>query len=200
MCQNEDLVLRPDEMPALPEAEVWAFLEQRRGLVDGVVITGGEPTLQQDLASFLRQLRERHLGVKLDTNGYRPDVLADLLSDGLVDYVALDVKAPPGKYPLLAGLSDVDVTRVEHSIALLREGGVPHEFRTTVVPGLLDEDDVGAIARWLAGAERYVLQQFRALHTLDPALERVTPYPMTRLQAMTERAGRWLPRVDVRAG
>lgn len=200
MCQNGDLVLRSDKMPTLPEAEVWAFLERRQGLVNGVVITGGEPTLQRDLASFLHRLRERHLDVKLDTNGYCPDVLADLLGEGLVDYVALDVKAPPDKYPLLVGLSDVDVTRVERSIALLRESGVPHELRTTVVPGLLDEDDVEAIARWIAGAERYVLQQFRALHTLDPVLERMSPYPAARLQAMAERAGRWLPRVDVRGG
>jgi pyruvate formate lyase activating enzyme len=193
-------VLQPDEMPTLPESEVWAFLEQRRGLVDGVVITGGEPTLQRDLAPFLRRLRERHLDVKLDTNGYRPDVLADLLGEGLVDYVAMDVKAPPQKYSLLVGLSDVDVTRVERSVALLLEGSVPHEFRTTLVPGLLDEDDVETIAHWIAGAERYALQQFRAFHTLDPALEHVNPYPMARLQKMAERAGQWLPRVDVRAG
>jgi pyruvate formate lyase activating enzyme len=200
MCHNADLVLRPNQMPALTESEVWAFLERRRGLVNGVVITGGEPTLQRDLTAFLGQLRERHLDIKLDTNGYYPDVLADLLDDGLVDYVALDIKAPPGKYPLLVGMSDVDVTRVERSVALLQESGVPHEFRTTVVPGMLDDDDVEAIARRIAGAEQYVLQQFRALYTLDPALESVSPFPVARLQAMAERAGRWLPCVHVRGG
>ncbi|NLF02806.1 MAG: anaerobic ribonucleoside-triphosphate reductase activating protein [Anaerolineales bacterium] len=200
MCYNADLVLKPSQMPALTESEVWAFLERRRGLVTGVVITGGEPTLQRDLAAFLTQLRERRLDIKLDTNGYAPDVLANLLDGGLLDYVALDIKAPPDKYPLLVGMNSVDVTRVERSIALLQESGIPHEFRTTVVPGMLDDDDIEAIARWVASAERYVLQQFRALHTLDPALESISPYPTARLQAMAERASHWLPCVRMRGG
>ncbi|HEC35543.1 MAG TPA: anaerobic ribonucleoside-triphosphate reductase activating protein, partial [Anaerolineae bacterium] len=137
ICHNCDLVLRPGELPDLSEAEVWAFLARRRGLVDGVVITGGEPTLQPDLIPFLRRLREQGLDIKLDTNGYRPDVLERLLSAGLVDYVAMDVKAPPEKYPLLAGRADVDVALVQRSIGLLRDSGVLYEFRTTVVPGLL---------------------------------------------------------------
>jgi pyruvate formate lyase activating enzyme len=170
------------------------------GLVDGVVVTGGEPTLQDDLIPFLRRVQERDLDVKLDTNGYRPDVLAALLDEGLVDYVAMDVKAPADKYPLLTGRTDLDVARLERSIALLQNSDIPHEFRTTVVPGLLDEADVEEIARWLAGAERYVLQQFRPLGTLDPALEAVTPYPLEKLHAMAERASRWVVQATVRGG
>jgi pyruvate formate lyase activating enzyme len=200
MCHNADLVLRADEMPTLPEKEVWDFLAQREGLVDGVVITGGEPTLQPDLLPFLRRLKEASLAAKLDTNGYLPDVLEALLNAGLLDYVALDVKAPPEKYPLLAGLADVDIARVEQSITLLKESRIPHEFRTTVAPGLLDEDDVEEIARWIAGAEQYTLQQFRPLNTLDPALEKATPYPMDMLRAMAARASRWVSRVTVRGG
>jgi len=162
------------------------------------VVTGGEPTLQSGLIPFLRSVRERGFDVKLDTNGYRPDVLAALLDEGLVDYVAMDVKAPPGKYPLLAGRADLDVVRVERSIDLLRSSGLPHEFRTTVVPGLLDEADVEEIARWIAGAERYVLQQFRPRRTLDPALETVIPYPVDVLRAMVERVGRWVAQATVR--
>jgi pyruvate formate lyase activating enzyme len=97
MCHNADLVLRPTEVPTLPEKEVWDFLSRREGLVDGVVITGGEPTLQPDLAPFIRRLKDTDLDVKLDTNGYLPDVLKTLLSEGLLDYVALDIKAPPEK-------------------------------------------------------------------------------------------------------
>jgi pyruvate formate lyase activating enzyme len=187
-------------MPDLPLEEVWAFLSRRAGLVDGVVITGGEPTLQGGLIPFLRRVREHGLDVKLDTNGYRPDVLAALLDEGLVDYVAMDVKASLKKFPLLAGRVDLDVARLEQSIALLRDNGFSYEFRTTVVPGLLDEGDVEDIARWIAGAERYVLQQFRPLRTLDPALEMVTPYPLERLQVMAECAGRWVAHVAVRGG
>jgi pyruvate formate lyase activating enzyme len=233
-CHNADLVLHPGEIPDIPTDEVRAFLSRRAGLVDGVVITGGEPTLQGDLAPFLRQVRERgsagqsssrppalvpeggiaesrysqmqerdsgiRLDVKLDTNGYRPDVLAALLDEGLVNYVAMDVKAPPHKYPLLAGRADLDLARLERSISLLRDGEIPYEFRTTVVPGLLEEEDVEEIARWIAGAERYVLQQFRPLHTLDPALEALSPYPVERLQAMSRRTGRWVTQVKVRGG
>jgi pyruvate formate lyase activating enzyme len=198
MCHNADLVLRPTEVPTLPEEEVWDFLSRREGLVDGVVITGGEPTLQPDLAPFIRRLKDTDLDVKLDTNGYLPDVLKTLLSEGLLDYVALDIKAPPEKYFLLAGLADLDTARVERSIALLRESDVPHEFRTTAVPGLLDEDDVAGIAQWVAGADRYTLQQFQPVNTLDPTLERACPYPAETLQVMAERASRWVSRVIVR--
>jgi pyruvate formate lyase activating enzyme len=198
MCHNADLVLRPGEIPTLPEEEVWNFLIRREGMVDGVVITGGEPTLQPGLVPFLRQLKDANLDVKLDTNGYRPDVLATLVNDGLLDYVALDVKAPPGKYPLLTGLANLDATRIEQSVALLKESDIPYEFRTTVVPGLLDEDDIATIAQWIASANQYALQQFRPINTIDPALEKASPYPTETLQAMAERASRWVSRVIVR--
>jgi pyruvate formate lyase activating enzyme len=203
-CQNADLVLRPGEIPDIPTGELWAFLSRRAGLVDGIVVTGGEPTLQSDLVQFLRQAREQGAGarldVKLDTNGYRPDVLATLLDEGLVDYVAMDVKAPPSKYPLLVGRDDLDLTCLERSLSLLQDGDISYEFRTTVVPGWLDEQDVEEIARWITGAERYVLQQFRPLHTLDPALERLSPYPVERLQTMAQRANQWVNQVAVRGG
>lgn len=198
MCHNADLVLRPQELPDLPEEEIWAFLAQRAGRIDGVVLTGGEPAVQPDLLPFLRRLRETGLAVKLDTNGYNPSVLAAVLAEGLANDVALDVKAPPEKYALLTGQAGLDVTRIAQSLALLRESSVRYELRTTLVPGLLDEDDVEAIARWIAGAPRYVLQQFRPRETLDPALEKASPYPAERLQAMAGRARRWVAEVAVR--
>ncbi len=200
MCHNADLVLRPSELPDVPQEEVWAFLERRAGLVDGVAITGGEPTLWPGLIPFLRQVRERGLDAKIDTNGYHPDVLTTLFAEGLVDYVAMDVKAPPAKYALLTGRADLDLGRVERSIDLLRGGEVAYEFRTTVVPGMLDEDDVVEIARWIAGARLYALQSFRPTVTLDPALGGLTPYPPDRLAGMAEQAGRWVERVVVRGG
>ncbi len=198
MCHNADLVLRPAEMKTLPEKEVWDFLARREGMVNGVVITGGEPTLQPDLAPFLRRLKDADLDVKLDTNGYLPDVLEILLNKRLLDYVAMDVKAPPEKYSLLTGLTELDVTRIEQSVTVLKESNVPYEFRTTVAPGLLDEDDVAGIARWIAGADQYALQQFQPVNTIDPALEQASPYPAETLKAMAERASRWVPRVIVR--
>jgi pyruvate formate lyase activating enzyme len=198
MCHNADLVLNPQALPTLPEDELLAFLAQREGLVDGVVITGGEPTLQADLSSFVVRLRESGLDVKLDTNGYRPEVLERLLQSGLVDYVAMDVKAPPEKLPLLTGRADADHGRIGRSIELLRCSRVSYEFRTTVVPGMLNGADIEAVARWIAGADRYVLQQFRPVNTLDPALETVSPYPTETLRRMAEAARKWVGEVIVR--
>lgn len=200
MCHNADLVLHPRELPVVAEDEVVAFLERRVGMVDGVVLTGGEPTLQADLAPFLQRLHALGLHVKLDTNGYRPDVLAALLTQGLVDYVAMDIKAPPDKYALLCGVTSVDLGAIERSMALLRESAIPYEFRTTVVPGWLDEEDVAEIARWIAGAQRYALQAFRPMGTLDPALSQVRPYPLARLQGMADLAAQWVQQVEVRGG
>lgn len=198
MCHNADLVLRPRELETLPEDDIWEFLARRSGMVDGVVITGGEPTLQPDLPQLLERLQERGLHVKLDTNGTHPDVLKTLLSKGLVTYVALDVKAPLEKYPLLCGTPKVDTGRISGSITMLQESNIDHEFRTTVVPGLLDGDDIEAIARWIKGAKRYVLQQFRPVNTLDPSLEAATPYSPADLQAMARRALNWVPHTSVR--
>ncbi|MBN1483381.1 MAG: anaerobic ribonucleoside-triphosphate reductase activating protein [Chloroflexia bacterium] len=198
LCHNAGLVLQPDEFPSLSEAEVWDFLQRRAGLLDGVVLTGGEPTLQPDLLPFIRRLRSYDLAVKLDTNGYRPDVLQALLDEGLLDYVAMDVKAPPVKYALLAGRPNLDLSRIEGSIALLKASNVAYEFRTTVVPGLLDEEDIVQVAQWVTDAPLYALQQFRPQGTLDPALEQVSPYPTERMQSMAERAGRHVERVVLR--
>lgn len=198
MCHNAHLVLEPAAAPDLDEGEVFTFLERRARVLDGVVVTGGEPTLDPGLARFLRRVRALGYEVKLDTNGYHPRVLAALLAEGLPDYVAMDVKAPPGKYALLTGLPQVEVERVEESVSLLREAGLPYELRTTLVPGLLDEEDVVALATWVRGAPRYALQGFRGLHTLHPALEGRAPYPRERLEALARRVAPYFDEVVVR--
>ncbi len=198
MCHNADLVLSPAALPDIPQAEIWDFLARRVGLLDGVVITGGEPTLQNDLLDFLSQVRERGFDIKLDTNGYCPDVLAALLDARLVNYVAMDVKAPPRKYAQLAGVDELEIDRIARSIKLLRESDVKSEFRTTVVPELLFADDIAGIARWLDGAETYVLQQFRPQNTLNPDLATKTPYPPERFREMENRAARWVKKVQLR--
>ncbi len=198
ICHNADLVLAPQTLPSIPLDDIWAFLERRRGVLTGMTLTGGEPTLQPDLAAFIGRARSLGYEVKLDTNGYRPDVLEGLLGAELLDYVAMDVKAPPKKYARLAGLPDLDVTRVERSLQLLRASGITYELRTTVVPGLLETDDIAAIARWIAGADHYVLQQFRGHNTLDPALAETTPYSPDQLKHMADDAQAHVSRVSVR--
>lgn len=202
MCHNRELVLRLATLPLIDPAEVLAFVARRAGKVTGVVVTGGEPLLQPGLAPFLAALRDHGAAIKLDTNGYHPEPLAALLDDGLVDYVAMDVKAPWAKYALLAGRPTLDAARPAASIELLCSRGVACEFRTTVVPGLLDGDDIEAIAGWLAdvggASTRYVLQQFRGVQTLDPALEGRAPYSMDELETMADRAHRRLDDVTLR--
>ncbi len=157
-CHNSRLI--PREGPAaMTVDDALEWLDSRNGFLDAVVISGGEPTLDPGLAPFIRRVRERGYLVKLDTNGYRPQVLETLLDEGLVDYVAMDVKAPREKYGGTCGVT-LDTSRIDRSIKTIMAAGVDYEFRTTVVPQL-DENDVLSIARWLRGARRYVLQQFR---------------------------------------
>jgi pyruvate formate lyase activating enzyme len=196
-CQNADLVLRPESLPDIDVGEVLRLLAERRGFVDGVVITGGEPTLQADLADFFGEVKASGLAAKLDTNGYHPHSLQRLLQGGLLDYVAMDVKGPLGKYSLVAGRR-VDAKRIEDSIRLVLLSEVEHEFRTTVVPGMVGVEDVDAIAQSIAGARRYFLQQFRPSSTLAPQLATREPYPVTVLEEMADAARRWVANVTIR--
>ena len=159
-CHNALLVTRLAESPVLPEAEVLEFLSRRKGLLDGVVLSGGEPLLQSDAADFLEKVRALGFAVKLDTNGCHPEALADILERGLADYVAMDIKNSLEKYPETVGVPGFDTAPVEESVRLLVGSGVDYEFRTTLVRELHTAGDLTAIARWLPGDSRYYLQQF----------------------------------------
>jgi pyruvate formate lyase activating enzyme len=159
-CHNAGLVLHPGEEEQISEGEVLAFLEKRRGLLDGVCITGGEPLLQAGLEGFIEQVRGLGFLVKLDTNGAFPDRLAHLIRRGLVDYVAMDLKNTPQKYPETVGIPGFDPKPVFESAALLLRGEVPYEFRTTLVKPLHTPADIEALGRAVAGAENYFLQNF----------------------------------------
>ena len=159
-CHNALLVTRLRETPALEEKAVLDFLVSRRGLLDGVVLSGGEPLLQPGAADFLAKVRELGFAVKLDTNGCFPKILANILDRGLVDYVAIDIKNSPEKYPETVGIPGFDTASVEESIRLLTDSKADHEFRTTLVREFHTAEDLTAIGRWLPGDSRYYLQQF----------------------------------------
>jgi len=144
----------------LTEEEFFEYLKRRKGILDGVCVSGGEPTLQPELPEFLRQIKALGLAVKLDTNGFRPEILRRLLSEGLCDMVAMDIKNCKEKYALTCGVAKLDTAPAEESVRLLMESGLPYEFRTTVVRELHTEEDIAAIGEWIAGAERYWLQNF----------------------------------------
>ena len=160
-CHNASLVLRPTEQPLIAAEEVLSFLRKRQGLLDGVCITGGEPTLEKGLEGFCAAVKELGFALKLDSNGSRPEVLRELIEKHLVDYVAMDIKSSRENYGRLIGLPGYDTAAVEESAALLMEGRVDFEFRTTAVKEFHCAEDFERIGQWLQGEEKYFLQCFK---------------------------------------
>jgi len=159
-CHNALLVTRLEESPSMDEAEILDFLKKRKGLLDGMVLSGGEPLLQPGAKDFLRKVRELGYAIKVDTNGCYPEMLAEILDDGLADYVAMDIKNSREKYARTCGLQEMDLAPVEESIRLLRKSGVEYEFRTTVVRELHTVEDMASIGRWMGEVPHYYLQNF----------------------------------------
>lgn len=161
-CHNASLVVRADEQKPYTHEEIMYFLKKRQGILDGVAITGGEPTLMPYLSDFMAEVRGLGYKIKLDTNGTRPEVLASIIERGLVDYVAMDIKNSREKYGQTVGfVSSYDLRPIDESIALLKEGKVDFEFRTTVSRTFHTEEDIRKIGEWLAGEEKFFLQQFK---------------------------------------
>lgn len=158
-CHNAELLL-PGAPPLMDEEDLIAFLKTRKGLLDGVVFTGGEPLLHPGLPGLMARVKEMGYRVKLDTNGCHPEALREVLAQGLVDYVAMDVKNSPEKYPKTVGVEKADIEAVSQSIRLLLTGNKDYEFRTTVVKQLHDADSFRAIGQWIHGAKRCFLQPF----------------------------------------
>ncbi|MBQ7660636.1 MAG: anaerobic ribonucleoside-triphosphate reductase activating protein [Clostridia bacterium] len=159
-CHNTGLVARPS-ISRVPEEEIFAFLQKRKGLLDGVCITGGEPTLQSDLGAFIEKVRALGFAVKLDTNGAMPDRLKDLLDAHLIDYVAMDIKNSKAKYAETAGIDEKLLPAVFRSVDMLMGGSTPFEFRTTVLGGMHTPDDMVEIGKWLSGTKNYFVQMFK---------------------------------------
>ena len=195
-CHNAPLVLRVAETPEFSPEEVLDFLQSRRGLLDGVVLSGGEPLLQSGATEFLAAVRELGFAVKLDTNGFHPGPLAEILERGLADYVAMDIKNRREKYAETTGMGELDLAPLEESIRLLQGSGVDFEFRTTVVREFHTADDIQAIGQWLEGSPRYFLQKFvdsgdlvgQGCHGLEDA----------DMRALAEAARPWFREVALR--
>lgn len=180
------------------DASQWdalrAYLRMRRSWIDGVVVSGGEPTDDPGLVALLDALAEESVPVKLDTNGSHPELLGRLIAEQLVDYVAVDVKTTPERYQAATGRADA-AERLGRAVEVVRDSGIAHEFRTTVYPGIVDLDDLAVIANSLAGCDLYALQQFRPGTTLDPAAGSVIPFHKDALEAIRERCDRHVPTI-----
>lgn len=159
-CHNGDLVLQSAQMSGYSEEEVLTFLKKRRNVLEGVCVTGGEPTLYWELPGFIKKIKALGYKVKLDTNGSNPEMLSELVESGLIDYVAMDIKAPVETYQKVCG-AFVDMDKINKSVEFLKEGKVLYEFRTTVVKELHTEEDILKIGEWICGADRYYLQSYQ---------------------------------------
>jgi pyruvate formate lyase activating enzyme len=187
-CHNPELV-DPERFDGLiPVGEILSFLKKRKGRLDAVVITGGEPTLQPELIPFIIDLKEMGYRIKLDTNGSVPERLEETLARNLLDYVAMDIKAPLQRYGEVAK-TETDPEQIQKSIALIMNSGIDYEFRTTAVKSLLSPADLDQIGRLIPGAKRFVLQKFVPTKTLDRKYLRESSYTDDELKAMLEKLG-----------
>jgi len=160
-CHNAGLVLDPENEPVIPIEEILGTLKKRKGILDGVCITGGEPTVHKKLPEFIQQIKKMDYSVKLDTNGTNPQMVQDMVKAGLVDYVAMDIKNAPDKYGETAGIAQVHLEAVNETVEFLKSGKVDYEFRTTVTRELHKKEDFLKIRKWLSGSRRYFLQAYK---------------------------------------
>ena len=159
-CHNADLVFLPDDLQSLTKVEVSSYLDKRKGIVEAVCISGGEPLMHPELKSYVKELKQRGLKVKLDTNGSYPDRLQEYIDEGLLDYIAMDIKNGPTKYASTIGFQSIDLSVIERSISLIMKGKVDYEFRTTIVKEFHESKDMVEIGKLIHGAKRYYLQTF----------------------------------------
>lgn len=184
-CHNSDLVLNPGSLQTLDLNFFLSYLDSRKGWLDGLCLSGGEPLLHEDIEVLARVIKDRGFLLKIDTNGSFPERLEYLIREGLVDWVAMDIKGPLKRYPEIVR-AKVDLEKINRSVEVIKNSGVEYIFRTTVVPGLLGENDLIQIAGWLKGARVFQLQQFVPQNTVDPAYLEVKPYPAEQLQSWAE--------------
>lgn len=197
-CGNSRLVNEPETLEAVDFAKIESFLLQRRDFIDGVVITGGEPTLHPKLTDLIRKIKSLDLLVKLDTNGTDPEKLKDLIDHKLVDYIAMDIKAPLGaSYDQTVGV-EADLEKIRQSLKLIMASGLEYEFRTTVVPTLHEEKEVEEIAKIISGAKKYVLQQFVPDLCPNEALRKLPPYPKEKILGFVKIAQKYVPNTIAR--
>jgi len=196
-CYNIDLVKNYKKLPDIPEKKILRFLKTRKGLLDAVAITGGEPTLHKGLPEFMKKIKDLGFLVMLETNGSNPKMIKELIDKELIDYIAMDIKTTLKKYDEVAGVK-VDKKKIQESIDIIRNSGIDYEFRTTVVPKYFKKKDALAIGKWLKGSKRYYLQQFRKGKTLDKALGKVEPYPSEKLKEFAKIMKPYFKSVKIR--
>lgn len=195
-CHNASLVLPDRETDEISEEELFSFLDSRRGKLTGVCISGGEPTLHTQLCDLIKRIKEQGLRVKLDTNGTNPGMLKYLVSEGLVDYVAMDIKSSREGYSAAVGIDGFDTSRIEESAAYLMSCGIDFEFRTTVTRELHGESEMVSIGKWLKGGEKYFLQTFK--DSSDLVGEGMSAYSEAEMKHLAQMLCKFVPLAQIR--
>lgn len=195
-CHNALLVTQLREAEEYDEEEILSFLQKRKGLLDGVAVTGGEPLMSEDIIDFIRKVKAEGFAVKLDTNGSYPERLRYIINEGLVDYVAMDIKNSKTLYGKTAGFENLDISRIEESVSFLMEGKVDYEFRTTVVDGLHTVESITEAADWIKGARRYFIQNF--IDSGNLICEGMSGIDLDTMNRMCEAAKIYVPETSIR--
>jgi len=197
-CHNFPLLFKPETLKKFEIEDIKKYLNEHRNWVDAVVISGGEPTLYKDLKKLMKEIKDLGFLIKLDTNGTNPEMIKELYDEKLVDLIAMDIKAPLNeKYEKLTGVK-VDIKKIIQSINLIKSFDIDHEFRTTVVPGLLDINDIKKMSEQIKGVKKLVIQQFEPANSLDESLRDINPYTKEKLSEMVEAAKEFVPNTILR--
>jgi len=201
-CYNTKLVLQPSQMPTVQFEKIWNYLEKNRGWIDGVVITGGEPTIHKNLPTLCQEIKKLDFLVKLDTNGTNPKMIGELIDKEMIDYIAMDVKAPfsEKKYSRASGTNTTALlANIEQTTQTLLEGGFEYEFRTTLVPTIHEVNDIKEICEKIKGCKKYVLQNFRAdTETIDPSFQKLKPFSNGEIESFFQTAKKMTPNTRLR--
>jgi pyruvate formate lyase activating enzyme len=190
--------IKQESRPGQTVDGFFAFLKSREGKLDAVVITGGEPTIQRDLPAFIKKIKKLGFAVKLDTNGTNPLMLRELVKGKLLDYIAMDIKSGPDKYSEITGV-ELKLPKIKESVKIIIGSGLPHEFRTTMVPGLLKKQDIAEIGRMIKGADAWYLQDFKSdIELVDSKMEAVDGYSSKEMEAMRKSGAKYVKKCEVR--
>ncbi len=195
-CHNADLVLSPSRIEIFSEEEILSYLKKRKGLIDGICITGGEPMLMKDLPSFCEKIKNTGVAIKIDTNGSFPSQLKYIVRSELCDYVAMDIKNTLSKYPVTVGIPDIDIAPFVESIDFLKSSGIPHEFRTTVCRPFHANSDILEIGQMLGENEKYYLQSFVDSGRLIGG--GVSGFSPSEMKEMLSELKEFVPNADIR--
>lgn len=196
-CYNPEFINNPDGLEDVSDSKIFSYLGKKKKWLDGVVMLGGEPTVHPHFLDIIRKVKKMDLGIAVHTNGTKPDMIKKLIEEKLVDYFAMDIKAPFMDYKKIVDV-DIKVEDIRESVNFIKDSGIDYEFRITVVPGLISKKDIEKIGKDIGGAKRFFIQQFRAGKTLDPKYKNKRPYLISELEELKKVAKPYFKKVEIR--